>query len=161
MNDLDFTTIYKKYSPGIYRVCLGYVNDPMQAQDLLQETFINVWKSISSFRQESALSTWIFRIATNVCLRHIEKSKRIVFTELPFQVEDIREQHSDNKIKLLYQCISSLEESERLIISLVLEDLPQAAIAEIIGLNVGNIRVKIHRIKDKLSKKIKAHGQFE
>lgn len=161
MPDLNFKEIYEKYSPQIYRVCLGYVNDPEQAKDMMQETFIAVWKNLSSFRNQSKISTWIFRIATNICLRHIEKSKRMVSTELPFQIPEIPESRIEEKVTFLYQCISELEETERLIISLYLEEIPQSEIATIIGLNVGNIRVKIYRIKEKLTEKFKAHGQFE
>lgn len=161
MSDLNFKEIYETYSPQIYRVCLGYVNDHEQAKDLMQETFISVWKNLSSFRHQSKISTWIFRIATNNCLRHLEKAKRIITTELPYQIEEKEEVKQDDKVLFLYRCVSELEETDRLIISLVLEDLPQTEIANIIGLSVGNIRVKVHRIKEKLTAKFKRHGQFE
>ncbi|MBK0382176.1 sigma-70 family RNA polymerase sigma factor [Pedobacter sp. SD-b] len=161
MPDSNFKEIYQTYSPQIYRVCLGYVNDAEQAKDLMQETFISVWKNLTSFRHQSKISTWIFRIATNNCLRHLEKSKRIITTELPFQIEEEVEIDQDDKVKFLYQCVSELEETDRLIISLVLEDLQHSEIANIIGLSVGNIRVRVHRIKEKLTAKFKKHGQFQ
>lgn len=161
MPNLEFEEIYESYSPQIYRVCLGYLNDEEQAKDLMQETFISVWKNLSSFRHQSKISTWIYRIATNNCLRHLEKSKRIITTELPFQIEEKIEINQDDKVKFLYRCISELEETDRLIISMILEDLPQTEIANIIGFTVGNIRVKIHRIKEKLTAKFKKYGQFE
>ncbi len=161
MSNPEFKEIYESYSPQIYRVCLGYVNDEEQAKDLMQETFISVWKNLSSFRHQSKISTWIYRIATNNCLRHLEKAKRMITTELPYDIEEEIELKQDDKVKFLYQCISELEETDRLIISLVLEDLPQAEIALIIGLSVGNIRVKVHRIKEKLTAKFNKNGQFE
>jgi len=156
----DFEEIYSKHSPQIYRVCMGYFNDPEQAKDITQETFISVWKNLASFRNQSQISTWIFRIATNNCLRALEKSKRVVTTELPLNLPAVHEETQEDKLAFLYQCINELEETERIIISLVLEDLPQAEIAEIIGLTPGNTRVKIHRIKEKLAIKFKANGQF-
>jgi RNA polymerase sigma-70 factor (ECF subfamily) len=161
MSDINFEEIYEKYAPQIYRICLGYLNDTEQAKDLMQETFISIWKGLSSFKNQSKLSTWIFRIATNNCLRYIEKSKRIITTELPFQIPEDSEPEIDDKVNFLYKCISELEETERLIISLLLEELPQVEIAAIVGLNVGNIRVKVHRIKEKLTANFKRHGQFE
>lgn len=158
---MEFEEIYIKYSPQIYRVCMGYINDPEQAKDLTQETFIAVWKNLSSFRNQSKISTWIFRIATNNCLRAIEKSKRIITTELPFNLPYVPEETAEEKLNFLYHCIAELEETDRIIISLVLEDLPQAEIAAIVGVSNGNIRVKIHRIREKLAIKFKAHGQFE
>lgn len=157
----DFDEIYQLYSPQIFRVCMGYINDYDQARDLTQETFIAVWQNLSSFRNQSKISTWIFRIATNNCLRAIEKSKRIIQTELPINLPEIQVETDDEKLKLLYNCIAELEETDRIIISLVLEDMPQAEIASIIGLSNANIRVKVHRIKEKLSLKFKKHGQFE
>jgi len=158
---MDFEEIYSLYSPQIFRVCMGYVNDAEQAKDLTQETFISVWKNLSTFRNESKISTWIFRIATNNCLRAIEKNSRVTKVELPFNLPAIHEETQEEKLTFLYKAIGELEEMERIIISLVLEDLPQAEIASIVGLSEGNTRVKIHRIKEKLAIKFKRHGQFE
>ena len=158
---MDFEEIYSLYSPQIFRVCMGYVNDSEQAKDLTQETFISVWKNLSSFRNESKISTWIFRIATNNCLRAVEKNKRVTKVELPYHLPAIHEESQEEKLAFLYKAIAELEEMERIIIGLVLEDLPQAEIASIVGLSDGNTRVKIHRIKEKLAIKFKHHGQFE
>jgi len=157
----DFETIYTLYSPQIFRVCMGYVNDSEQAKDLTQETFISVWKNLSSFRNESKISTWIYRIATNNCLRALEIGKRMVKTELPLHLPDIVDERPEEKLRFLYRAISELEETERIIISLLLEDLPQGEIADIVGLNPGTVRGRIHRIKKKLATKFRAHGQFE
>jgi RNA polymerase sigma-70 factor (ECF subfamily) len=158
---MDFKELYNQYSPQVFRVCMGYINDQEQARDLTQETFISVWKNLSGFRQESKISTWIFRIATNNCLRALERSKRMIKTELPLNLPAPHEETQDEKLAFLYNCIAELEETERIIISLLLEDLPQAEIATIIGISPGNTRVKIHRIKEKLAIKFKEHGQFE
>jgi len=157
----DFKEIYTQYSPQVFRVCMGYINDPAQARDLTQETFIAVWQGLSSFRGDSKMSTWILRIATNNCLRALERSKKIQTTELPFDIPERNEEQIEDKLAFLYKCIAELEETERIIISLLLEDLPQAEIAAIVGLTEVNTRVKIHRIKEKLAVKFKAHGQFE
>ena len=157
----DFKDIYTQYSPQVFRVCMGYINDPAQARDLTQETFIAVWQGLSSFRGDSKMSTWILRIATNNCLRALERSKKIQTTELPFDIPERNEEQIEDKLAFLYKCIAELEETERIIISLLLEDLPQAEIAAIVGLTEVNTRVKIHRIKEKLAVKFKAHGQFE
>ncbi|TSJ44507.1 sigma-70 family RNA polymerase sigma factor [Mucilaginibacter corticis] len=156
-----FEEIYSRYAQKIYRVCLGYTNDPAQAQDLVQETFISVWKGLPGFRQEAQLGTWIFRIATNHCLRALEVAKRMPKEELPADLVQTAEFSQEARLRFLYHCIAELEETERIIISLELEGLPQAEIAAIVGLSHGNIRIRIHRIKEKLSLKFKAHGQFE
>ena len=158
---MDFEEIYVQYSPQVFRVCMGYLNDYEHARDLTQETFIAVWQNLSSFKKQSKISTWIFRIATNNCLRAIERAGRTkTTTDLPFHLPAPHEETREEKLTFLYTCIAELEETERIIISLVLEDLPQAEIAAIVGLSDVNVRVKIHRIKDKLAIKFKEHGQF-
>jgi RNA polymerase sigma-70 factor, ECF subfamily len=157
----DFKEIYNQFAPQVFRVCMGYINDREQARDLTQETFISVWKNLPGFKHESKLSTWIFRIATNNCLRALERSKRMVNTGLPLNLSILDEGTNDKKLAYLYRCIGELEETDRIIISLVLEDLPQAEIAAIVGISHGNVRLKIHRIKERLASKFKRHGQFE
>lgn len=156
----NFEEIYNTYATRIFRVCMGYTNDVDQAKDLVQETFISVWAGLESFRNESHISTWIFRIATNKCIRALEIAKRMPSAELPFNLTAQTEEFIEEKVQILFQCISELEEVERLIISMELEGLPQAEIAAIVGLSTGNIRVRIYRIKDKLRKKLINYEQF-
>lgn len=151
-----FEEIYNRYAPQIFRVCLGYTNDADQARDLVQETFISVWKGLPGFKGKSQISTWIFRIATNHCLRALEVSKRMPGAELPVNLAETFEEPQEDKLNFLYRCIAELEETDRIIISLELEGLPQAEIAEVVGLSNGNVRVKIHRIKEKLAQKFKS-----
>jgi RNA polymerase sigma-70 factor, ECF subfamily len=157
---MEFEEIYTSFSPKIFRLCMGYVNDKDLAKDLTQETFIQVWKNLEKFRNESGIGTWVFRIASNICLRQIERSSKMQKTELPFQIADVKEDHLNEQVELLYKCINKLEEADRLIISLVLEDLPQKEIASITGISEGNIRVKIHRIKQTLTQLFNDHAKL-
>lgn len=153
-----FEDIYELYWQKIFRLCMGYVNDTDIAQDLAQETFIIVWQQLPKFRNESSIGTWIFRIASNNCLRQIEKEKRFSKTDLPINLEEKKQESMEPQIQLLYQFISELPETDRIIISLELEEVKQAEIAQITGLSESNIRVKIHRIKEKLTQKFKNNG---
>ena len=139
---------------------MAYLNDRDQAKDIVQETFIAVWQNISTFRNEANISTWIFRIATNNCLKAVKKLKRNQLVELPNDLPQLHEENKESALNYLYKCISELEETDRIIISLVLENLRQSEIASIIGLSEVNTRVKIHRIRAKLTEKFKRHGQF-
>lgn len=154
----SFEEIYKIYWQKIFRLCMGYVNDYDLAKDMAQETFIIVWQQLPKFRNEANISTWIFRIATNYCLRQIEKQKRYPKAELPVNLKDEKEENIEPQIQLLYKFISELPETERIIISLELENIKQAEIANIVGLSEVNIRVKIHRIKEKLTQRFKENG---
>ncbi|AZA91061.1 RNA polymerase sigma factor sigM [Chryseobacterium nakagawai] len=153
-----FEDIYELYWQKIFRLCMGYVNDTDLAQDLAQETFIIVWQQLPKFRNESSIGTWIFRIASNNCLRQIEKEKRFSKTDLPINLEEKKQESMEPQIQMLYQFISELPETDRIIISLELEEVKQAEIAHIVGLSESNIRVKIHRIKEKLTQKFKHNG---
>ncbi|WP_137906007.1 RNA polymerase sigma factor [Chryseobacterium sp. 2VB] len=153
-----FEEIYELYWQRIFRLCMGYVNDAELAQDLAQETFIIVWQQLPKFRNESSIGTWIFRIASNNCLWQIEKEKKFSKTDLPINLEEKKQESIEPQIQMLYQFISELPETDRIIISLELEEVKQAEIAHIVGLSESNIRVKIHRIKEKLTQKFKENG---
>ena len=148
-----FEEIYKSYWQKVFRLCMGYVNDHNLAQDLTQETFIIVWRELPNFRAEANIGTWIFRIASNNCLRQIEKQNRFPKADLPINLPEEKHPNIEPQIQFLYKCIAELPEIERIIISLELEDIKQAEIANIVGLSEANIRVKIHRIKEKLTQK--------
>lgn len=152
-----FEDIYNSYWQRIFRLCMGYVNDSELAKDIAQETFAVVWQQLPKFRNESGIGTWIFRIATNNCLRQIERRNRVVRTPLPMELPEEPVQDLEPRIKLLYRFISELPEMDRIIISLELEEIRQAEIAQIVGLTESNIRVKIHRIKEKLTQKFNEH----
>lgn len=149
----EFTKLYNEYGEGIKKLCLGYTGDAVLAQDLLQETFIAVWNNMQKFRGDAKWSTWIYRIAVNTCLTHLRKKKdtlvdmeNTAFAMLPDDVNT-----KEQEVQLLYKCISRLQETDRLIITLVLEDKPYEEIASITGITETNLRVKIHRIKKQLT----------
>lgn len=156
---MKFESIYETYWPRIFRLCMGYVNDDEWAKDIAQETFITVWEQLPSFRHEASIGTWIFRIASNKCLRQIERMQKKSRTELPIPPEESPNRNVDEQLEFLYQCIAALPEVDRLIISLELEEVKQADIAGIVGLSEGSVRVRIHRIKETLTKKFKQHEQ--
>jgi RNA polymerase sigma-70 factor, ECF subfamily len=156
---MTFEEIYKIYWQKIFRLCMGYVNDHDWAKDIAQETFITVWQKLPEFRNESSVGTWIFRIASNQCLRQLEKQKRMPKSSLVSELEDVKSMDNEPKFNFLYQCIAELPEIDRLIISLELEDMKQIEIAKIVGISEANVRVKIHRIKEKLSQKFEKYEQ--
>ena len=151
-----FDSIYQLYFPKVYRLCNGYFNGNHDiASDATQEVFIKVWENLSKFRSESNISTWIFRIASNTCLMYLRKQsyKKEVrtdqFSEISIE-NDLQE--TDEKLSKMYGCIDQLDPTGKLIIMMVLENLSYDKIAVIIGITEENLRVKIHRIKTKLTK---------
>lgn len=159
---MTFEEIYNTYQQKIFRLCMGYVNDTERAKDITQDTFITVWQKLPEFRNESSHGTWIFRIASNHCLRQIEKENRMLKSPMPAEIRDTASSETDikdKKTEFLYKCISELPETDRLIISLELEDVKQSEIANIMGLSEANVRVKIHRIKEKLTQKFNGYEE--
>ena len=151
--DAFFKEIYKTYSPKVHRLCLGYTGNAMEADDLLQEVFIKAWQNLDKFRGDSQVSTWIYRIAVNTCLYHLRSQKNKKSVDLDKIVLKKEEEVDDKEqqIQLLYKCISELSEADRLIITLLLEEVPYSEIAIVTEISEGNLRVKIHRIKQQLS----------
>ncbi len=158
-----FQEIFQTNSKKIYHLCLGYAGDSDVANDLLQETFLKVWQNLDKFRNQSMISTWIYRIAVNTCLTYLKKEKRAAKEELtPNIIERVEDEPSEKneQIATLYQCISKLEENERLIITMVMDEVPYPEIADISGISEGNLRVKIHRIKQKLTQLYKQYERL-
>jgi RNA polymerase sigma-70 factor (ECF subfamily) len=152
-----FEEVYQSNYQKVYRLCLGYANgDGMLASDLCQEVFIRVWKHLASFRNESAMSTWIYRITVNTCLIYFRKKRTLPLPQLNEPIEDEIEENlyhtKEENLNSLYACIEQLSKGNKSIILLELEGVPQKDIAAIMGINHEAIRVRIHRIKIELTK---------
>ena len=147
-----FEELHKQYQPMVLQLCLGFVKGEIdQAKDLSQEIFINVWNALEKFEGKSSYKTWIYRISINTCLLHIRKHKKAI--NIPLEKVSVELQNStevDENYASLYQAIGKLNEIDRLTIMLVLDELSYDEIAEIMGINPTNLRVKIHRIKKNL-----------
>lgn len=153
--ELIFKAAFEENSSRIFHLCLAYTGDKTVADDLMQETFIKVWKNLDSFRNQSQVSTWIYRIAVNTCLSHLRIEKRRNNDSLNSEhIENIPDEPSpkQGQVDQLYKSIAHLQENERMLITLVLDEVPYPEIADIFGISEGNLRVRIHRIKQKLTK---------
>lgn len=158
-----FKDIFDKNNRKVYHLCYGYTGDSEAANDLMQETFIKVWQNLDRFRNQSQISTWIYRIAVNTCLSFLRVEKRKATDEINDRIIETKAEEVSDKqeqVNQLYKCIAQLEENERIIITMVLDEIPYQEIAEISGISEGNLRVKIHRIKSKLTEIYNRHERF-
>ena len=124
---------------------------------MFQEIVLQLWKSFPTFRGESKLSTWMYRIALNTTISGFRK-KRITTTELSsisYQLQDIVTPRQEEEMKALYVAIEKLTDIEKSIVLLYLEDKPYDEIADITGITANYVAVKMNRIKEKLRKLIK------
>jgi len=154
---VKFNELYASYWQKVFRLCMGYVNNTDWAKDIAQDTFVVIWRELPKFRNEASIGTWIYRIATNQCLRQVEKEKRLPKVAVNTNIAEPELPDLEKRTSLLYQYIVELPEIERIIISLELEDVKQAEIASIVGISEANVRVKIHRIKEKLTNKFEKY----
>lgn len=159
-NEKEFQRIYQENYAKVISLCLGYVKgNEFLAKDLAQEVFVKVWQSFQDFRNQSHVSTWIYRITVNTCLQELRKKK---YVDLKIDLEhDNTSKAAENEVRFeaMYKCINTLNAENKSIILLELEEVPQSEIAEIIGVSHVAIRTRIHRIKEQLSKCV-SHEQF-
>jgi RNA polymerase sigma-70 factor (ECF subfamily) len=141
----------------LLRVCSVYAADADDKKDLFQEALINIWQSMPSFEEKSSLSTWMFRVTLNVCMRLQMKQakKRERFRTLDrISIENIGEEPPDpgdqERLIRLRNCIKKLNDADKAVTTLYLEELSYKEIADITGLTENTIAVKIKRIKMKL-----------
>lgn len=138
-----------------------YTHCTEDEQDLFQEITLQLWKSYDTFRGESKMSTWIYRVALNTAITLFRKKKRIPQTidYLENQHEKIPEEASPNQheIELLYTVIKKLPKTERAIVLMYLDDVPYKEISETLGITEVNARVKMNRLKKTLKKMIEEH----
>lgn len=164
--ELQFEGLYKIHKDKIYRLCLGFVKEKELANDLFQEILIKIWRHLESFKGESEISTWIFRIAYNTALTFSdrEKKKDEKQIEIPANLDLIDpenySQEQEIRIQMLYEAINELPELDRVIATLLLENTPYKDIAEISGISENYVAVKVNRIKASLTQKLnpQPHG---
>ncbi len=139
----------------IHKVCRTYTNNDAAHKDLFQEITIQLWKAYPKFRGDSKFSTWMYRVSFNTAISLYRKSKRSIETtqiydnlkELEYQDYDASK---DNQLKLLYKAIHSLNDIEKALALLYLEDKSYKEIAITLGISEVNARVKMNRTKTKL-----------
>ncbi len=153
----DFYKIsIQPYSAIIIKICRAYTNSQEDFEDYYQEVCLQIWRTRNNFRGQSEWSTWIYRLALNVCLTLLKKRKnnQRYFTSefLPNEWEENRQIFPDEALNQLYASIKRLSEVDRGVILLYLEEKSYKEIAEITGTNPNNIGVRIKRIKERLKK---------
>ena len=147
-----FVSLFEESGAGIRRLCYSYLNDTSEVDDLFQEIMTNVWKSLPSFRGEARLTTWVYRIAVNTALIHQRRRRPSEeLADIPdHRVSTHRDLERQEQLEALHRAIARLGDQDRLIVSLLLEGLDYKEIAEVTGITVNYVGVKISRIKQAL-----------
>lgn len=154
--EILFTEAFQENKDKIFRICRSYCDNKEDAEDLFQEVLINIWKSLPSFKEQSSINTWIYRITVNLCLRtrHFSSNKKKIVIHVDgVELENTEEEITEDKneeFKKLEACVEKLDGINKSIVLLYLEDLSYKKISEITGLSENHVAVKIKRIKNKL-----------
>jgi RNA polymerase sigma-70 factor (ECF subfamily) len=139
----------------VHKVCSLYTNDAHSHNDLFQEISIQLWKAYPKFRGESKFSTWMYRVALNTAITLYRKSKKRVRTQeydsVLFKIKaDQYDDTQEQQLKLMYGAIKQLNDIDKALVFLYLENKDYAEISGNLGISELNARVKMNRIKNKL-----------
>lgn len=139
----------------ILKICRIYAYTNANRKDLFQEIVIQLWKAYPKFKGDSKFSTWVYRVAINTAITGLRREKHFIKSYEPFALPaNISEENNseilEEQLQQLYKAIEQLSQIEKAIVMLYMEDKSYDDIEDIMGINQGNLRVKMNRIKEKL-----------
>lgn len=148
----DFETKIRENELIIYKICRLYAHTAADRDDLYQEIVYQLWRSYQRFRGESLFSTWLYRVAINTAIASLRKQSQVVtnIDEQPVSSIPDTAGTEEEQLKELYKAISRLNEIEKAIVMLYLDDRSYEEMEAIMGISSGTLRVRMSRIKDKL-----------
>ncbi|MGA9639031.1 RNA polymerase sigma factor [Flavobacterium sp.] len=165
----SFSEMYDKYKSLVYNVALSYVQNAEDAEEITQDVFIQLFQSIDSFKQQSTLKTWIYRITINKSLdflKHKKSQKRFFIfgkrSENEYEIENISNfEHpgvlleNKEKSKLLFDVINTLGENQKTAFILSkIDGLSNPEISTIMEISISSVESLLFRAKDNLKKKL-------
>ncbi len=160
--DIDRTTNFLEVietNKGIlYKVVNSYCRNIEDRKDLIQEIILQLWKSFDNYNEKYMYSTWIYRISLNVAISFFRKenSRKRISNSLTSDIFDFTDteitDEKETNLGLLNQIISKLNDLDKALMLLYLEEKNYTEISEIIGITETNVSTKISRIKSKLKK---------
>ena len=156
-----YRTAIREYGRALDRLAAGYEADPEKRHDLRQEIHLQLWRSFEVFDGRCSPKTWTFRVAHNTAVSYVNRERRrntglVSLEEAVPAAARTAEPDIDRQraLQQLSQLIRQLKPLDRQIMLSYLEDMDNAAIAEITGLSAANIAVKVHRIKNILARRL-------
>ena len=155
--ETTFLKAIEQNQDKLYRICSIYSKDDEDAKDLFQEVLVHIWRSMTTFKSNSSIGTWMFRVALNVCLRfkskHTKNQKRFIRLD-SITIADFASVENgevvNEKLNRLRRCVKELNEGDKAIVALYLEEIAYKEISSILGLSENHVAVKVKRIKLKL-----------
>ncbi len=153
----SFVQQLQEHQNLIHKICRLYTNNEDAHKDLFQEITIQLWKAYPQFRGDSKFTTWAYRVALNTAITLYRKKTRSISTiEFDSKVHKFNHEEynyeEEEHIKQLYSAVQQLNDIEKALVFMYLEDKDYTEIAETLGISEVNARVKMNRIKGKLKK---------
>lgn len=153
IDEQEFRSLARKHKDTIYSVCLMFADCQDDANDLMQDVLIKLWKGRGTYRGSGEEKAWVWRVAMNTCITQTGKRRRYT-TDVP--VGDLlgkeTESEDSKQIKMLHDRIHRLKPFDRAIVMLWLEDLSYEDIGKIVGISTKNVSVRLVRIREELKK---------
>lgn len=151
-----FLTVSDEHKALIAKVCYLYSSAVASFDDLYQEVLINLWNGLDGYRGDARITTWLYRLAINTCISWHRRNDRfgdsVSLDDINVDPPDAVGGTADDEVRYLHSLISRLDPLEKAVITLWLDETPYDEIAAITGISKANVAVKLHRIKDKLTK---------
>lgn len=151
----EFIQLLDENQNIVHKICRIYTSDEDSHKDLFQEITVQLWKAFESFRGDSKFSTWMYRVALNTAISLYRKKKRSIATQdwetVAFRIQDdTYDDTTEEHLKLMYKAIKELNDIDKALVFLYLEDKNYTEIADALGITEVNARVKMNRVKKKL-----------
>ena len=165
--DRAFKEIVAAYSERLYRLVRRFLCSHEDTDDLLQEIFLKVWRSLPGFRGESSLYTWLYRIATNETLNHLRKQKirsalqfESLSSEMDRRIDDDPFFDGDALQRELSKAVARLPDKQRTVfIMRYFEDASYEDISEMLGTSVGALKASYHFAAEKVKAELKKNTE--
>ena len=151
LNEAEFGRIIRENKGTIYTVCYMFSKDKEEVDDLFQEALIKLWQGFATFQGKSDLKTWIYKVTLNSCISIDRKKKSRKTEPLMEGINLFDHNDADNRqTDMLHARIQRLQPFDRAIVLLWLENMSYQEIAQIVGIEVKNVSVRLYRIKEQL-----------
>lgn len=156
----EFVTLVETHQNLIHKICRLYTKSSAEHKDLFQEITIQLWKAYPKFRGEAKFSTWMYRVGINTAISLYRKSKRRIqslsFDDVAFKIpqDEAYNDTEDQQLTAIYKAVKQLNDIDKALIFLYLEDKTYKDISETMGISQVNARVRMNRLKKKLKQQL-------
>ena len=156
----NFTSLIREHEGILFKITTMFTSNKQDQNDLYQDIVYQLWRSFDSFRKESKVTTWMYRVAMNTAIT-VKKKNQKHKAAVPIEKVVLNQIDTDNreleeKLKVLYHHIHRLNDLDKGLMLLLLEGRKYEEMAEITGLSTSNVGTRISRIKQKLQERVKS-----